>query len=279
LFDYLNETEALMTVRSIPRGLAPVLEELELDQPTLVTLSDLAEILSRIGRAGAATEAPEVAYQLQRRGWLGRLRTRGVWEFLPAARAGAFGSGDRFVELRACRRRVPGWPGVLAMESAASVLGLAQRLPGREVLALPPAMELPQALDDWRMVRLAVPPVGLAMIDDLPTWNLEGLLAGIASRPAGYRDLAGLGQWLPTIPGVDAARLATCLADAPQAARQRAAYLLGAAGQPGAAQTLAPDGAKPTAWFGPRRAGGNYDHASGVIDTLLAPYFAGGVGA
>ncbi len=269
-----------MTVRPIPKSLAPVLEELELEQPRVVLLLDLENILGRLGEPDAADSAPGVAYQLQRRGWLGRLRAQGAWEFYPAARAGAIGSGDRFIEMRACRRRDPAWPGVLAMESAASVLGLAQRLPDREVVALPPAHRPPAALSDWRLVRLRLPDVATTTIDDLPTWNLEGLVAGIARRPSGYRDLAGLGQWLVTATErIDADRLVASLDGAPTAARQRAAYLVGAAGRTELIDRLLPEQQLDPVWFGARRPGGKFDPVTKVNDTELAPYLSGGAGA
>ncbi|MCL2667992.1 MAG: hypothetical protein FWF02_09855 [Micrococcales bacterium] len=257
-------------MRTISSALAPVLAELELDQPLVVTLADLESVLARTGHTNPASAA-KVAYELQRRGWLGTLRTQGSWEFYPAARAGAFGSGDRFVELRALRRRDPLWPGVLAMESAASVLGLAQRLPSAEVIALPRGVRAPDALGAWRTVRTTIPVVGTTTVSDLPTWNLEALLAGIASRPSNYRDLPGMAQWLPTITP-DLPRLHQCLTGATNAARQRTAYLLSIAGLQEAARELVSARPRQTAWFGPRRPGGHYDHPSGVIDTLLAPY-------
>ena len=50
---------------------------------------------------------------LRRSGWLLPMRTRGVWEFAPASRSGAFRSGDPFTELRAFLRRKTGVPVVL----------------------------------------------------------------------------------------------------------------------------------------------------------------------
>ncbi len=103
-----------------------------------------AESLINKGFQGQTTSAKPsghfdttVAYELQRRGWLGQLRTRNVWEFLPGARAGAYGAGDRYIELRAQLAYDPDAPFVLAMESAAVLLGLAQRLPASEVVACP----------------------------------------------------------------------------------------------------------------------------------------------
>ena len=99
--------------RTIPPSLAHVVEQLELDGAQIVTAADLARL---IGPATPDETARYVAYELQRAGWLGRVRTRNAWEFLPGARGGPIGSEDRFVEFRARQATDPGWRGVLAME-------------------------------------------------------------------------------------------------------------------------------------------------------------------
>ncbi|MDR0592060.1 MAG: hypothetical protein LBG60_02135 [Bifidobacteriaceae bacterium] len=43
------------------------------------------------------------------------------------------------------------------MESAATVLGLAQHLPEREVVALPPGDRPPRAMSEWRTVGIGLP--------------------------------------------------------------------------------------------------------------------------
>jgi hypothetical protein len=168
------------------------------------------------------------------------------------------------------------------MESAATVLGLAQRLPEREVVALPAGLPLPKAMSDWRVVSSALPEQGSAITDGLPHWNVDGLVAGIAARPSGYRDLAGLAQWLPDAGDrLDAVALEACLDGLPQSAYQRAAYLCRVSG----AETIADEllaGHPPAnpVWFGAtRQAGAAYDPMAKVSDADLTPYLAGGVGA
>lgn len=273
-----------MTVaRTIGRSTAEVVEQLELDGDLVVTLARLADVLRQGGQEPDDAAVRRVAYDLQRGGWLGPLRTRGVWEFLPGARGGAFGSGDRFIEFRAQRAVNPGWCGTLAMESAASVLGLAQRIPEREVVALDAASALPKALEgQWRFVRLAMPADGRTVRDSLPTWTLEGLIVGIATRPSSYQDLPGLGQWLPEAAGrVNADIVISLLAEARSATRQRAAYLLGAGGNvEGRSSILTAYPATSAVWFGPRVGGaGVFDSEAQVNDTALHPYLAVGTGA
>lgn len=273
-----------MTVtRSIPTSVAKIVQQLELDGDLLVTVGRLAEVMADAGLSHHGTEVRALAYDLQRNGWLGPLRTRGAWEFLPGARGGAYGSGDRFIEFRAQQAVDPDWGGVLAMESAASVLGLAQRLPSKEVVALPAHTRLPKALaHDWRAVHVAIPIRGLASVDELKSWNLEGLVLGIAARPSGYEDVAGLGQWLPeAIQRVDVDALISMLQDVKPATRQRTAYILGAAGGDAARMAiLASYPPRETVWLGPRVAGaGVFDTETNVNDTLLHPYLSVGTGS
>lgn len=273
-----------MTVsRVIGRSVAAVIEQLELDGDLLVTSDRLAAVLRSAGLPDEDTAVRRMAYELQRGGWLGQLRTRHVWEFLPGARGGAFGSGDRCIEFRAQRAVNPGWSGLLAMESAASVLGLAQRIPEREVVALPPGRAMPKALSrQWRLVGLAMPEPGTTQVDDLPTWNLEGLIIGIAARPSSYQDMAGLAQWSPEAAGrVDIDRLLDLLTALRPAARQRAAYLLGAAGHTAArSAVMSRYPATSVAWFGPRVGGnGVFDPETQVNDTLLHTYVSVGTGS
>src|SRR5680860_518014 len=112
--------------RPIPSRLAPVLEALELDQPRVVTADGLAHLARG---QGIDIDGVQLAYELRRLGWLIGLRTKGAWEFVPGARAGRFGAGDRYIELRAALAVGAEFQGALAMESAAVALGLAGRVP------------------------------------------------------------------------------------------------------------------------------------------------------
>jgi AbiEi antitoxin C-terminal domain len=273
-----------MTVaRAIPSSIAQIVEQLELDGDLLVTLTRLADVMADVGVSADEPNVRQLAYELQRGGWLGRLRTRGAWEFLPGARGGAYGSGDRFIEFRAQHAVDPAWGGVLAMESAASVLGLAQRIPRKEVVALPADARFPKALaHDWRYVRIATPPLGVASLNGLRSWNLEGLIFGIAARPSAYEDVAGLGQWLPEAAArVDVEVLIAMLRQMKTTTRQRAAYIVGAAGNDAArAAMIATYPPSETVWLGPRVAGeGVYDAETNVNDTLLHPYLSVGTGS
>ena len=88
--------------RTIPASLAPVLEQLELEQADLITMSHLDEV---VRSAGVGTQTRTVAARLRERGWLLATGQRGVWEFVPAAVAGAYSRGGPTRLLRAALSR------------------------------------------------------------------------------------------------------------------------------------------------------------------------------
>lgn len=267
--------------RSLPGSLAPVVEELELEQPRVVTLGQIADIVERTVAGETSVEPRQIAYELQRRGWLGRLRTMNVWEFFPGARAGVYGSGDRLIELRAQLAVKPEMTIALAMESAAVLARLAQRVPEREVVWLPARREPPKALRGFRVVHVDLPEEAIDRVDGLPVWGVEALLVGVATKPSSYRDLAGLAQWLPESGArVDDELLLVCLREANASTKQRTIYLLELADRLDLAEDLArlfPPSVP--VWFGTARSGGRQDRLSRVLDAELAPLMSGGTGA
>lgn len=261
--------------RPIPSRLAPILEALELDQPRVVTSEGLARLAST---QGIDIDGLQLAYELRRLGWLIGLRTKGAWEFAPGARAGRYGAGDRHIELRAALAVDPEFPGALAMESAAVALGLAGRVPDREVLWVPPGRRVPKSFGDWRVLRLAVRTDGIETLDDVPTWRVETLLLGMALRPEGFHDWPNVGEWLDrAVSQVDGDSITRALTDAPRSAWQRASYLLAMGGnEPAGFEVIeqAPPGRGP-AYLGPRQREGRFDRRFEIVDSVLAPSFSG----
>ncbi len=177
--------------RSVPSRLAPVLEQLELRQPSVVTRSLLAELLT----ASQTRLAPEVAAErLVRLGWLLPLRKRDSWEFAPAARAGRFGAGDPWIELRALLAHDPAAPVAVAFESAVWELGHSSHQPTRPVLAHRRGWRVPAALHcrtvtfDWR--------VPSRTVRGLPVWTEATVLVAAAERPAAHGNWGNADDWL-----------------------------------------------------------------------------------
>ena len=254
------------TARTVPLGLAPLMGLLELEQPRVVTRAVLTEWARE---AGVQWPVDVVVRRLRERGWLLDLSARGVWEFAPAARAGAFGSGDPFIELRATLARNPEAPYVVAAESAAYAHGLASRPPDREVIGAPAGARPPRALRGFRLVHWT-PRQECEPKDMLPTWPITTLLAFMATRPALYRDWPNVGEWLRrAASATSVAGLLDELDGCARSAWARAAYLLEAGAQTERARDVlarAPGGSGPY-YLGPRDRPGRHVARFDIIDS------------
>jgi hypothetical protein len=257
-----------LTAREIPPSLAPLLAELELDQPRIVAVGDIAALGKRLGLAASARDLTD---RLQKHGWLLPLRTRGMYEFVPAARAGRCPSGDPFIELRATLRRRPDLPIQVAGESAAWLHGYATREPNQHVISAPQGLEVPAALDEFRVVRYT-PQSTPAAVDGLPVWSPEALLVAMAARPTLYRDWPNVLDWL----GQAVSRLADValrreLDAHPNGVTARLAYILNRGGHHNQALELIERVGHPRGpvYLGSDRRAGTYDKTFGVVDSLL----------
>ena len=178
--------------RPVPASLAPVVEELELRQPAVVTQSLLTEILAHT----QVSLRPEAAAErLVRLGWLLPLRTRSAWEFAPAARAGRYRAGDPWIEMRALLAHDPDVPVAVAFESAIWELGHSSHQPDRPVLAHRRGWRPPSSLGvrtvtfDWR--------VSTKTLRGLPVWMEATILVAAAKRPAAQGNWGNADDWLP----------------------------------------------------------------------------------
>lgn len=182
-----------MTKRPVPSSLAPIVEGLELRQPSVVTERLLADLTHE---AGSRLPSRVVAERLVRLGWLLPLRTRGAWEFAPAARAGRFPSGDSLIELRALLALRPDAPVAVAFDSAVWTLGFSRHQPAVPVFAHRPGWRPPRSLDhlravtfDWRLP--ASSKEGLAV------WGPATIVVAAAHRPEAQGDWSNADDWLP----------------------------------------------------------------------------------
>ncbi|HEV3157839.1 MAG TPA: type IV toxin-antitoxin system AbiEi family antitoxin [Candidatus Baltobacteraceae bacterium] len=255
--------------RRISTHLAPIVELLELEQPSIVTVKFLADALRRIEQP---TDPRVIAKQLQRAGWLLSLRTRGAWEFAPAARAGAISGGDRYIELRATLLRRP-LDVALAHDSAAWLHSLGTRPPMREILTAPEGLKIPVALSDYRIVR--EPAVLLAeKIDRLPVWKIETLLVKMAISPSSFRDWSGVIEWLEkAFARVNEANLRQELRVAGPQAWIRLAYMADRANQSRLADELSKEVEKPAGpiYLGRRSGRQHFVAKYDLVDALLLP--------
>lgn len=256
-----------MQTRPVSARLAPILEELELRQPVVVTRSLLAEILAQT-QVPLRTEA--AAERLVRLGWLLPLRTRGAWEFAPAARAGRYRAGDPWIELRALLAHYPNAPVAVAFESAVWELGHSSHQPDRPVLAhrrdwRPPSSLGARAVTfDWR--------VPTKTVRGLPVWTEATILVAAAERPAAQGNWGNADDWLSNafraIPAEDLLREAEGRRTSTLA---RLGYLAEWAGCNDIAdqvETLLPS-RLPVTFLGPRDRRAQWSRRWHVYDSLL----------
>jgi len=258
--------------RSVPRSIAAILEALELEQPTLVTLTLLKEL---VAETSASISAAHAARMLRERGWLLPLRTSGVWEFAPGARAGAWGAGDPFIELRARLATRPIKVAVAA-ESAAWLLGLSTRAPNPHVIALPSGANVPRSLDAFRIVRWSATDA-LEDIGGLPVWSVSTLITFMGARPERYRDWPNVSEWLSDgAERVSADALRSELVGQPRSGWARTSYLLSRGGRDETADELlatAPPGGGPF-HLGPRNMRSEYSSRFEVIDHVFPTWWS-----
>lgn len=208
--------------RSIPQWLSSVLEQLELDRPELVTISDMDRIASG---AGISVPGRVIASRLKDRGWLLETPQRGVWEFAPAEVAGAYSSADPLLPLKAFRLANPTIDCALSFQSAAWALGLADRVPARIEVAFceQPKVKIPQSIDS-STYRTNLSSSQAKGVDVLPA---EAVVIHMAQRPNAVRSWQSALEWLPDVAfEISAASLLKELEGRPASVYARTGYLL-----------------------------------------------------
>ncbi len=266
----VTDTPMPSLIRSIPPSLAPLVEQLELERPTTVSVRQITELIART----EMRTPPRVAIQrLAARGWLLPTGIRGVWEFAPGERAGAFSDGDPLLPVRAvlaaASSKSPAHQPSVALGSALWLHDLADRAPEIPEVAIPDKATVSAPLARLcRVVHFSaqVPPVrkrGGILVHTPAT-----ILVHLAHRPRDVRSWAGVLDALGRlVAAADEQQIHEELEGRPHATRVRLAYLLS-----GVAPALASRlGATPRGkvWFGPRRALRHHDARLNVADTVL----------
>jgi predicted transcriptional regulator of viral defense system len=256
------------TARTLPRGLAPIVEALELDEVSLVTIGLIDEIRLR---AGIATPANVLASRLRARGWLLATRQRGVYEFAPGSHAGPLSRGSLTLPLQAALRAQPRPDVGLTFQSAAWALGLADRAPSRLEVAAPTAKtasRLSRVLGEGARVLVFTPHLPWETGHGVPVLSADSLLVHMAVRPRSVRSWASAVEWLPDIAAnASPARAVIELAERPVSVAARLSYLLSGL-RPDIADAVAPP-PRGKVYFGPRGRLLRHDATHQIADTLL----------
>lgn len=255
-----------MTVpsRSLSRQLAPLVAELELRQPVLVNLQELATLAKEVG---LRTPAKVIAARLRATGWLLPTGQRGIYEFAPGAHAGPYGHGDPFIDLRTALSA--GCLLSVALQSALWLHGLAERAPDRHELAAQPGSAVPVSVRrGMRVVRFSAR-LPTAQVDQLPVHQAATILVHLAARPGDVRGWTTFAEALPELAARSAADdLERELTGRPGTVRPRLAYLLRGV-SPTISDQLQPTTPSSVTWFGSTRASHRYDKRFNVADGLL----------
>jgi hypothetical protein len=210
--------------RTLSATLAAVVEDLELDQPTVVTTALLREIADR---RGLRSEPFLIAARLRKAGWLLPTGRRGVWEFAPGAHAGPIGHGDPTLPLRVALAASPDLPAALALATAAWALGFADRRPATLDVAVPVGTRVPPSLQRSAAVVSFTTNVGYTGAKGVPCHRPESVLVHLAASPTAPRSWPATLEWLPDLAAAAAAdTFAAELHARPRAVAVRAGYLL-----------------------------------------------------
>jgi predicted transcriptional regulator of viral defense system len=256
-----------MTVppRTLSRGLAQLVAGLELRQPTLVSLDDLARLADE---AGLRTPAKMLAQRLRETGWLLPTAQRGVYEFAPGSHAGPYGHGDPFIDLRAAML-LDHNATTVALVSALWLYGLTDRAPDLHEVAVPTNVAVPESIRRrLRVVHFSarLPP---AIVEKLPVHQPATILTHLATKPGDVRSWAAFADSLPELTDrTSIEELQTELRDRPGAVRPRLAYLLSGVA-PKIADQLQPSRPANVTWLGRSRVSRRFDRRFNVADGLL----------
>lgn len=210
--------------RTLSATLAAVVEDLELDQPTVVTSALLRDIADR---RGLRTEPSLIAARLRKAGWLLAAGRRGVWEFAPGSHAGPIGRGDPTLPLRVALAASPDIPAALALTTAAWALGFADRRPATLDVAVPVGTRVPPSLQRSAAVVPFTTNVGYTTAKGVPCHRPESVLVHLATSPTAPRSWPATLEWLPDLASEATADAFTAeLQERPRAVAVRAGYLL-----------------------------------------------------
>lgn len=254
--------------RTLPAGLAPVVEALELDQPHLVTTA----VLDRIRKeAGLATPSNVLAARLRERGWLLPTDRRGVYEFAPAAHAGAISRGDATLPLQAVLTARPDFLAALTFQSAAWALSLADRNPTRLEIAAGDARTgrlISRTLSAKARVSRFAPALPTLLRRGVPVLQPDSLIVHMAAAPRDVRNWESALEWLPEVAAECTAEAVSVeLAARPSAIHARLGYLLSGLRPDICAAVGRPRGG--TVYFGPREPVQRFDAQRHVADSIL----------
>ena len=254
--------------RTISRSMAGILEELELDNKTYVTLAELAELAKR---HGVSTEPSMIALRLKQSGWLLPTAQRGVWEYASASMAGPYSKNDPLRDIKAFQSSNPQLKSYVCLQTAAWAMGLADRVPSNKELAFPqiPRNRIPETITAYKYS----PSINVREVRGVHCLAPESILVQIAEKPNVIHSWESTMEWLPdVIYECEIDMILTEITDRTDSVKRRTGYMLQGM-YPDAADAIYASIPKPAAKirFGARKPSLRNDEKWKLVDTTL-PY-------
>ena len=252
--------------RTISKSMAGILEDLELDNITYVTLEDLTELAKR---HDVSTEPSLIASRLKKSGWLLPTSQRGVWEFASASMAGPYSKNDPLMDIKAFKLLNPDIECYVCLQTAAWVLGLADRVPAHKELAFSqiPRKQIPESVNAYKYS----PTIPIRDVRGVSCLAPESIIVHIATKPDLVQSWESVMEWLPDVVyEAEIMNLLSEISDRNDSIKRRTGYLLQGM-YPDASDAIYNSIPKPTSKirFGARKQSIRNDEKWKVSDTSL----------
>ena len=252
--------------RTISKSMAGILEDLELDNKSYVTLEELAELAKR---HGVSTEPAMIASRLKQSGWLLSTAQRGVWEFASASMAGPYSKNDPLKDIKAFQLSNPKLKSYVCLQTAAWAMGLADRVPSHKELAFPqiPRKSIPDVITAYKYN----PSINVREVRGVHCLAPESILVHIATKPDLIQSWESVMEWLPDVVyECDIENLLVEIAERTDSVKRRTGYLMQGM-YPDAADAIYNSIPKPSSKirFGARKQSIRNDEKWKIADTEL----------
>ena len=252
--------------RTISKSMAGILEDLELDNKSYVTLEELADLAKR---HEVSTEPSLIASRLKKSGWLLPTNQRGVWEFSSASMAGPYSKNDPLMEIKAFKLLNPSLECYVCLQTAAWVMGLADRVPAHKELAFLqiPRKQIPESIIAYKYS----PAISIRDVRGVSCLAPESIIVHIATKPDLVQSWESVMEWLPDVVyESEIMNLLTEISDKNDSVKRRTGYLLQGM-YPDASDAIYDSIPRPTSKirFGARKQSIRNDERWKVSDTTL----------
>ena len=252
--------------RTISKSMSGLLEDLELDNKTYLTLDELSELAMR---HGVRTDPKMIAARLRKSGWLLPTQQRGIWEFAPASMAGPYSKNDPLKEIKAFQLLNPELKSYLCLQTAAWAMGLADRVPEHKDLAFEqvPRKLMPEVISVYKYS----PIIDIREARGVPCLAPESILVHIATKPDLIKSWESVMEWLPDVVyETEIANILMEIAGRTDSVKRRTGYLLQGM-YPEAADAIYKNISKPVSKirFGARRQAIRNDEKWKISDTSV----------